>query len=241
MSNATERTDEKGRAYAGSQLQVQIYVARRQAELSVAVTRAIGSDDLATSIRWTAPLEDQRFVEPYDGRFLEALELAQHHDELKRFWPEGGPRWDALAVVGQQGHPELAILVEAKSYPGEVYGPGCQASAESSVTQITAALRDTRAWLHASNAPDWTGRLYQYANHLAHLYFMRQVLNVPAWLVNLCFIGDSTTGPTTELQWRAALPSFKKELGFADGTIPYVVDVLLQARSRSELVGETGS
>ena len=83
--------------------------------------------------------------------------------------------------------------------------------------------------------------MYQYANRLAHLYFVREVLRVPAWLVNLCFIGDRTTNPTTELEWRAALPLFKKELGFPDGSIPWVVDVLLHARSRDELVRETGS
>lgn len=206
----------------------------------MAVARAIGSNELATSIRWTAPLEDQRFVEPYDGQFLEAVELPQYHDELTRFWPEGGPHWDALAVVGEQRHPKLVLLVEAKSYPGEVYGPGCQASAKSSLELISAALEQTRSWLHASEESEWTGPLYQYANRLAHLYFVRQVVGLPAWLVNLCFIGD-TTSATTERQWRAALPSIKKELGFAAGTIPWVVDVLLPARSRSELVGDTGS
>jgi hypothetical protein len=68
-----------------------------------------------------------------------------------------------------------------------------------------------------------------------------EAAGVPIWLVNPCFIGDTTTKATTELQWRAALPSLKKELGLADGTIPLVVDVLLPLRPRSELVGHAGS
>ncbi len=240
MSDSGQRTDDSGRAYAGSQLQVQIYVSRRAKDLSAAIARTIEApDEVMKSLRWTAPREEQRFSEPYDGQFLEALGLPHYKTGLAEFWPEGGPHWDALAVAGEQHRPELVLLVEGKSYPGEVYGPGCQATADASKRLISAALERTRGWLHAGADSDWTGRLYQYANRLAHLYFIREIVGVSAWLVNLCFVGDVTTNPTTEPQWRAALPLLKKELGFAGGTIPWVVDVLLPGRPRSELLGHS--
>jgi hypothetical protein len=64
------------------------------------------------------------------------------------------------------------LLVQAKSYPLEMYSNGCSAS-EVSRTQILEALQQTRCWLPVSPA-DWTG-LYQSAIRLAHLYFMRDL------------------------------------------------------------------
>ena len=77
--------------------------------------------------------------------------------------------WDALARVtlldsGRTG----VLLVEAKSYPQEMYSNGCCAS-EVSRTQIVKALQQTQRWLAVDNV-DWTGPLYQSANRLAHLY-----------------------------------------------------------------------
>ena len=237
MTRSLQRTDELGRAFAGSQLQIQIYVARRQSQLTAAVAAAMERPDLAGQLQWTAPLEDHRFAEPYDRAFLDALALEGHQEELRAFWPSGGPHWDALAVVGTHGRPALIVLAEGKSYPGEVYGPGCLAEDAESLRLIDSALASTRAWLNVAETASWRGRLYQYANRLAHLYFLNKILGVPAWLVNLCFVGDGTTTPTTESEWRAALPAIKEELGFPPGRIPRVSDVLLPARERTELIG----
>jgi hypothetical protein len=138
-------------------LQVQIYVGRRAKDLSEAIAGILEAPkEIMKSLRWTAPREEQRFGEPYDGRFLEALGLPEYKTRLAEFWPEGGPHWDALAVAGEEGPPSLVLLVEGKSYPGEVYGPGCQATAESSKRLISAALDRTRYWQRAQIA-DWTG------------------------------------------------------------------------------------
>src|SRR3989442_874194 len=92
-----KRTDELGRAFAGSQLQVQLYVNRRQAELNLAISESVELRSDQT-IEWRSPLEP-RFAEYRDGAFLNALGLNSLRQELKNFWPPSGPRWDGLAVL----------------------------------------------------------------------------------------------------------------------------------------------
>ncbi len=234
----TNRVDGFGRAFAGSQLQTQIYVARRQDQLSLAVQRALSEAGArTTAIEWTAPLESRRFQEPVDNAFLDALRLADHHRALREFWPRGGPNWDALAILGNTSRPG-AMLVESKSYPAEVYGPGCRAKSQQSKELIQSSLARTQKWLGVTSTVNWLGRLYQYGNRLAHLYFLREVLDVDTWLVNLCFTNDVTRIPVTEDEWRSALPTFKRNLGFAIDRIPWVVNVFLPGRPRSEISGD---
>lgn len=229
-----KRRDDQGRAFAGSQLQMQLYVARRQGELTSAVLNALRlARATFDRIDWVAPLEHKRFSEPCDGTFLELLGLRHLRAQLADFWPKGGPRWDALAVL-QPG--AGVLLVEAKSYPGEIRGGGCKAVPESR-TVIERSIRTARDWFGASKGADWLGPLYQYANRLAHVRFLREVAGRTAWLANVCFLDDPIK-PTTRMQWDVLLPDLKSALGFRSGTIPYVIDVFLPARDRRELVAK---
>jgi hypothetical protein len=188
-------------------------------------------------MRWTAPLEAELFKEPVDQAFLIALGLEDAAEALRQFWPSGGPNWDALAVLGDGARRDGVLLVEAKSYPEEVYGSGCQATNPASLGIIHRSLAAAQKWFGVAPGSDWTGRLYQYANRLAHVYFLRQELQVDAWLVNLYFTYDRTTRPTAAAQWYRVLPTFKRELGFL-GEVPWVVDVILPAHRRSVLTEE---
>jgi len=198
MAEGAPRTDELGRALAGSQMQTQIYVARRPKDLSSSVQAALREIGVIyDTVRWVAPLEGKRFLEPSDGGFLEALGLGDLSGELAKFWPSGGPAWDALAVLGTNARRDGVLLVEAKSYLQEVYGAGCRARSQESLGLIASSLKRAKAWYHARQDADWTGRLYQYANRLAHVYFFREVCRVQAWLINLLFTDDQSTQPTT--------------------------------------------
>lgn len=232
-SNRTPRTDVRGRAYAGSQLQVQIYVNRQAEGLSVHVSGVMPGLASDATLRWVSPLEAEKFAEYQDAAFLTKVGLAEHAEELRAFWPRGGPVWDALAVV--EGSQRGVVLVEAKSHPQEVYGNGCQAKGASR-RQIAAALDRTKAWLGVSPGVDWMGPLYQSANRLAHLYFLREVIGVPAWLVNLYFVGDPHS-PTTREEWEATLDQVKSELGLEGIDVPFTGEVLFEARNRSMLFG----
>lgn len=214
------RTDGRGRAYAGSQLQVQLYSARRFGALSDALRLALGRS--TESLRWIAPVESSGFVELLDDAFLENLGHGAHTNALRSFWPGSGPRWDGLALLEPSG---TVLLIEGKSYPAEMRGGGCQAKAPHSVALIDAALDETKRWLGVPADANWKGALYQYANRLAHVRFLRE-LGIEAWLVNLCFAADPTKNPTDEHTWRAALTAIKQELGLGD--ISHVaVDVFL--------------
>jgi hypothetical protein len=241
VNERIRRVDNLGRAYAGSQLQIQLWVNRRSTELTQAVLAALPSlASLKSRIRWVSPLEGARFAEYQDRDFLRAAALERCASELRRFWPRGGPVWDALAAVENLRTPDCrgVLLVEAKSHVSEVYGGGCKATARSR-KRIEEALELTRRWLGAPSDADWTGALYQSANRLAHLYFFREVMGVPAWLVNVYFIDDPHS-PTSRAEWEAALVGIKAQLGLAGITVPYATNLFLEAGSHGELLEERG-
>ena len=238
MSERIRRVDSLGQACAGSQLQIQLWVNRRSRELSQAVLAAFPSlASLNPKIRWVSPLESAGFVEYQDREFLHAVALERCAAALSRFWPRGGPVWDALAAVETARTPDSrgVLLVEAKSHVREVYGGGCKASARPRKA-IEAALELTKRWLGVPLDSDWTGALYQSANRLAHLYFFREVMGVPAWLVNVYFINDPHS-PTSLAEWKVALAGVKAELGLAGISLPHAADLFLEAGKRGELLG----
>jgi putative restriction endonuclease len=231
-----KRTDFTGCAFAGSQLQVQIYVNRRQDELSRALCTNI--DDLSgreRDIKWVAPLERDGFREYWDQEALRVLGVAHVWRDLQDFWPSGGPHWDALAVVETPGEKSV-VLVEAKSHPREVYSAGMQAVAPASMSHIRSALLTTKQQLGVAEDADWTGRLYQTANRLAHLHFFRNRVGIRAWLVNAYFLEDPhPEWHTTRTQWEHAIRATKEELGIGSARIPHLGEIFLTSRSRAEL------
>ncbi|MEO6079478.1 MAG: hypothetical protein ABIQ86_06855 [Steroidobacteraceae bacterium] len=210
---------------------MQIYVSRREAELSAAVLQALSAAgaDFRT-VRWVAPLESEGFREPLDGSFLDALGLGHLRTPLQSFWPKRGPSWDALALL--EPGPGI-LLVEGKSYPEEIFGSGCVAT-EPARSLISKSLEATRGWTGARVDADWLGPLYQFANRLAHVHFLRGAGH-PTWLANVCFLNDRTTRPTTLEEWQTRLQPLKRQLGFESGSVPHSVDVFLEAYPRSEL------
>jgi hypothetical protein len=199
-------------------------------ELSRRVLDVLMLTPLDGGVTWVSPLEKDDFAEYRDQDFLQALGLQQLVDGLRSFWPANGPCWDALAVVrtgGNQAAPGV-LLVEAKAHVSELCGEGCGAG-QGSYRTIDIALRKTQSWLGVSHSLLWTGRFYQYANRLAHLYFLLQA-GVPAWLVNVHFLADWHFRDyfATVEQCRAAIAQVKAELGLTAALIPHVADLFLQ-------------
>ena len=183
------RTDDLGRAFKGSQLQIQIYVARRKEELSKAILTQLDCP-VGTQLVWKSPLEKEEFKEYRDESFLEAVNLKHFAPKLAEFWPKSGPRWDGLARLEKNGQLLGIVLVEAKSYPEEMRGQGCKATGES-LEKIKRSTEAAKDWFHADSSGDcWLGTYYQFANRLSHIYFLREIAGIDAWLVNLCFVDD---------------------------------------------------
>jgi hypothetical protein len=217
------RTDFNGRAYAGSQRQIQTYVNERTSELSHAVAEALQPCKLDEStIHWASPLAADNHSEYRDEEFLEIIGAGHLAPKLRKFWPRGGPCWDALARLDGGG----CVLVEAKSHIPELYGNGCGA-AGGALSLIQSSLLLAKVWLGVSPDADWLGRLYQSANRLAHLYFLREIGKVDAFLANVCFTGDPHS-PTTRQEWDEGIRDVSEQLRIAS-QVPYSVSVFLEA------------
>ena len=221
------RTDKKtGAAFAGSQRQTQLYVNEHTDALNKAVTKKLpalaGAD-----IEWVSPLEVEKYGEYADRAFLDCLGLWAHDDALKVFWPPGGPVWDALAKVTTADGKSGVLLGEGKSYPAEMYGSGCTATATKSRNLIVQSLAETQRSLGVAEDPKlWMGPLYQTANRLAHAYWLREHVGVQAWVVHLLFTNDLRS--TTTQEWDTALAKASKELGLP-AEVPSAVHVMLPA------------
>jgi hypothetical protein len=198
----------------GSQLQVQIYVNRRSGDLTEAVLGALPSLARETrKICWTVPLEHENYAEPKDEAFLGAVGYADLAPKLAEFWPARGPVWDGLAVAILPDRRPGVVLAEGKSYPEEFRSGGTKAG-DVSRERISSAIAATQQWLGVEKAPHlWLDDLYQSANRLAHLYWLREIAGVEAWLVHLLFTDDHTHRPATREEWEETLPSVDRDLG----------------------------
>jgi hypothetical protein len=216
----------------GSRLQLRSYLQQEKDEFDknlLVLLNAAGAN--YSRLDWVSPIPSAGFAEYRDGEFLRQLGLNHLVGELGSFWPENGPCWDALA----RAHGATAtdtkgvILLEAKSHRLEICGSGCGATVPASKRKIESALKATKGWLRVRPSAPWTSHLYQYANRLAHLYFLRCLAEpkVDAWLVNVYFTQDPYR-PTSKEQWDDFLPEVKWALCLEQPQ-PHSVDLFLPA------------
>jgi hypothetical protein len=225
------RVDDFGRAYAGSQRQIQTYVNLRPLELSYKVLKVLSPPPAQNStLRWVSPLAREKFVEYRDEEFLRVLGLERLASDLREFWPEGGPSWDALGVIETGSRPGC-VLVEAKSHISELVSQ-CQATNPRSLKKIQKALEEAKGWLRVPRCVDWTERFYQSANRLAFLRFLRS-RGIEAWLVAVYFLSDphfkDPPPPHSPAEWEPAIDDMKQALGLSGRDVPYTGKVFLEA------------
>ena len=183
-------------------------------------------------IKWVSPLMADDYAEYSDEAMLRRLGVKLQKRALREFWPKGGPVWDGLATTDRGD----LILVEAKSHLSELESNPTAASGLS-LARIRRSMEETKHFFGLDPDIDWCGRYYQYANRLAHLYFLRELNGLPAHLCFLYFIGDKTmSGPETESEWCDAINTVHRTLGI-EGTVlsDSVIDVFIDARSLEEV------
>ncbi len=161
------------------------------------------------TINWFSPQKDDNYAEYRDEDFLEILGLKQFKKKLHGFWPKRGPQWDALGRAKKSGP---YFLVEAKANIPEIISSS-QAKSEKSISKIRNSLSDTQKYLNCQSLMNWESGFYQYANRIAHLYFLRCLCDVDAYLIFLYFINDHTHIPTTRQEWEGALKLQKQLMG----------------------------
>jgi hypothetical protein len=211
----------QSKAIRGSQLWLQQLVNQRP-DLLANVLRPklrLNRDDIIT---WLSPLEADGYAEYRDEDFLKVLSVHLGNRLLRSFWPSGGAVWDGL---GKTSRGEV-ILIEAKAHVGEL---SSQSGAESpsSIKLIQQSLDETKRFFDADPSADWTHGYYQYANRLAHLYLLRHLNGIPAWLVFLYFINaDDVAGPKSTEEWRLVINGVHSHLDIKpDKRRHHVIDV----------------
>lgn len=155
------RCDESGRAYAGSQRQIQFYVNQRPDILNQAINEGLKQP---FQIAWVSPLESELYLEYRDKAFLAAVGQSDHAKELQDFWPKNGPSWDGLARTTAGARSGGILLVEAKSHLSEVYAGKCTATSDRSLELIDSSLERSKKWLRAETAVNWRGHFTFHLN-----------------------------------------------------------------------------
>ena len=162
------------------------------------------------AIEWVSPLADDEYAEYRDASFLRRLGVDLRNRPLREFWPRRGPQWDALGRTDGGA----VFLVEAKANIPELVSPASGAKSPASIALIDDSLKEVQRFLRVDTGIDWTGKLYQYANRIAHLYLLRELNRIPAYLLFIYFIGDSDVdGPQTAEEWKAAIEVAERVLG----------------------------
>jgi hypothetical protein len=209
-----------GRAEEGIQFHLQNLVNDEPEKLNNAIYHAfpyLKSWTLTPPV-WVSPLAQNDYKE-YQGReFLEKVNCSEACPLLKQFWPMGGPVWDGLATLSGKRGERGVILLEANSHTKEVIDPSyaCKASGKS-LEKISTSLNMVKCVLGVEEKADWLGEVYQHANRIAHLYFLRIVAHIPTWLVLLYFIGDKQQeGPEHAFHYDGVLREVKAKLALPD-------------------------
>ena len=204
---------EQGPRPHGSQRWLQIAVNRCPGVIDSAIANAL---DLCPGeeIEWLSPLESDCFAEYRDARFLKRLGVSLEKRPLKDFWPKKGPQWDGLARTSCG----RLLLLEAKANIPELDSTPTGATRDS-LKKIEKALAKTRKFLEVKSRTDWSQCFYQYANRLAHLYLLRELNCLDAYLVFVYFVDDRTRlpdeDPVSREGWEAAISLATKHLGIS--------------------------
>jgi hypothetical protein len=217
---------EQGLAERGSQKWLQILVNQRPEIIDQVLSDRLG---LAPDewVHWLSPLKNDNYAEYSDGEFLAKLAIRLDIVPLQSFWPQGGPVWDALAKTDRGD----LILVEAKSHIPELVTQPTKAS-EKSLARIRKSLDETKRFLRSHSLADWATYFYQYTNRLAHLYLLRELNDLPAYLLCVYFINDhEMDGPSTQAEWQGAIELMESFLDIREHRLSgYVLDVFVDVR-----------
>ena len=168
-----------------------------------------GAIDAGETVAWRSPVEADAFRELRDQAALSLAGITHLQRPLSDFWPARGPVWDGVGVTST-GRP---VFVEAKAHIAEAASPGTRAS-DSSRLRITQSLEEARRFYAPRATASWCDVFYQYANRLAHHYFLREANGLPSILAFVYFTNDADmNGPSSEDEWKGAIRLLHAVLG----------------------------
>jgi len=213
----------QGPGVKGSQKWIQKFVNEKSDLLNSLIRTQLDLPD-TDKITWHSPIAEDVFAEYRDQAFLDLLDIKLPKASIADFWPQRGPCWDAL---GKSDTRDI-FLVEAKSHVPEMLSPGTGAGAQS-LRKIIGSLNETKAYLNSQSEHDWSSTFYQYTNRLAHLYLLRVLNRVPAYLVFVYFLNDNEmNGPKSIGEWSGALKLLHSFLGIGRHKLSnYIADIFI--------------
>jgi hypothetical protein len=197
-------------ARAGSQRWLQLAVNRKPQLLLAALERCKAIAP-GVPVTWSSPLDEAGFEEYRDQRALEKTGIgpASLRKPLEEFWPTRGPVWDALGTTSEG----RSLFVEAKAHIPEAASPATRANSES-LKLISKSLCEARRFYAPKATAIWNNVFYQYANRLAHHYFLTEVNGLTSSLVFLYFVNArDMQGPVSEEEWHGAIRLVHAVLG----------------------------
>jgi hypothetical protein len=211
-----------------SELWLRVLINSRPSLLSKRLSDELGWQQ--REISWFSPLARDEHAEYRDESFLQLLGIDPPHVRLRDFWPLNGPRWDGLGRLTVEDNHRF-LLIEAKAHIEEANTTPCGATPVS-FAKISRSLNRLKAFLRSSSPHDWSTLYYQYTNRLAHLYFLRALNGIDAYLIFVYFVNaPDVPRPATEGEWRGANRLLKSTLGLgrrhplSDYTADVFVDV----------------
>jgi hypothetical protein len=177
-----------------------------------------------------SPKADDDFAEYRDQAFLDLLGIKLPKKRLQDFWPSRGPQWDALGRIDDK----VYFLVD-KAHVAEIVSLS-QAKSPISQSLIKKSLGEIKTFLTLKSDVDLTKGFYQYANRLAHLYLLRELNDVSAYLVFVYFVNDYTHIPTTRDEWNGALTLMHTILGTQRHRLSkYLISVFMDVEKLSDI------
>ena len=215
----------QGQAQRGSQKWLQILVNECPGLVDRYLCDFIGLSD-EESVHWLSPLDKDDYAEYRDRQFIDKLGVSLEKVPLNSFWPRFGPVWDGLAKTDRGD----LILVEAKAHIPELVSDPTGAEGKS-LARIQESLNKAKLCYGSRSGGDWATCFYQYANRLAHLYLLRELNDLRAYLLLLCFTNDKEMdGPTSRLEWEGAIRLMESFLGIrrhkvSDSVLHVFIDV----------------
>jgi hypothetical protein len=212
----------QGEAEKGSQKWIQILVNQKQDFLNQQIRTSLSLPE-NEEIKWRSPLAEKNYKEYKDQEFLDALKIEPEEIKLHDFWPNSGPRWDALAKSSSN----KLFLVEAKSHVTELISD-FKGTKQTSVTKIQNSLNATKKRFSVESRYDWTKTFYQYANRLAHIYFLT-ANGFDAKLLSIYFLNDVwKDAPKSKEEWKGAIRLLHRCSGLRENLLNnYVVDLFI--------------
>jgi len=213
----------QSRGRKGSKKWIQTLI-NEQPELLTTRIKANFGFDQSESICWLSPLEEDCYAEYRDQAFLKRLDVSLDKVPLAEFWPRGGPQWDALGRSSEN----RVFLIEGKSHISELVS-SLRAKDQKSREKVLKSLECAKRSFGSSVGSDWSSPYYQYANRLAHLFLLRELNCVAAYLVFVYFTNDiGMGGPKTAVEWKSELERVHSHLGIGRHSLEkFVSDIFI--------------